>query len=140
MYSSKRHIIICVYQQKRTQVALILKDHAVSALCCKSNACYSHYRNGGKEFLQGHLGFPPSSCIHFAHLKEVCTHAQRYIPVQKSNTKLITQLEVKATLQVESREEQEQHPIILCPKHYQELYHKINSVWLLTLCQPWSSI
>ena len=122
----------------------------------KSSAYYSHYVAWGedeKHFILQHLDFQPdpSSCICIAHLKEAqCTHAQGYIPTWRrslqpvkssvkiqhciypscsSNSKLITPSfasseDLEAVLQVQSSEE---HPLILCPKHYHELYHHFHT-------------
>ena len=120
----------------------------------KSNTYYSHYGAWGddeKDFLRQHLDFQPdsSSCICIAHLKEAQrTHAQGYIPTWKrslkpvepstkiciyplcnSSSKLITPSfasidDLEALLQVQSSEE---HPLVLCPKHYHELYHRFNT-------------
>ena len=120
----------------------------------KSNTYYSHYAAWGddeRDFLQWHLDFvpDPSSCICIAHLKEAQrTHNDSYIPKWKrafnpsksstkaqhciypscsSTSKLITPSfastdDLEALLQVQSTDE---YPLVLCPKHYHELYHRL---------------
>ena len=99
-----------------------------------------------------HLDFvpDPSSCICIAHLKEAQrTHNDGYIPKWKrsfnpsqpstkeqhciypscsSTSKLITPSfastdDLEALLQVQTTDE---YPLVLCPKHYHELYYRFN--------------
>ncbi len=89
----------------------------------------------------------PSSCIYLKEAQRA--HAQGYVPTWKrslksvnssikkhciypscsSNSKLITPSfastdDLEALFQVQSSEE---HPLVLCPKHYHELYHRFNT-------------
>ena len=119
-------------------------------LCGMSSPLYSHYAGWGedeKEFLRHHcVDEPePSACTCIAHQKEAKrSHTPGYLPkwsklkpinVDERNVcakslcnfkeKLITPLfapasEIRAALQIE-----QDHNLVLCTEHYQELYRQL---------------
>ena len=119
------------------------------------NSHYAAWGEDAKDFLLQHLDFPPdpSSCICITHLKEAQrTHTYEFIPKWKrlsnpaesksstkvqhcvypscsSSSKLIIPSfasldDLEALLQVQTSDE---HPMVLCQKHYLELYNRFNT-------------